>query len=178
MLLDMAIMDPQSLLRETWKQLIKAYTLGGAILKTEKNMENAMMQICEKLIAEDSLAFKLKRQEEHRGRIVDLVIQSPDERVFIQLKLYHDKADWKESPSMKNTVESDLKFAKGYGDTFVALIDTIPSTTRTSLPFKLKWREIEINKKTFFVEYSTIHPKTSPPRERHQRVLLAKGTEI
>lgn len=172
------MMDPQSLLREAWKQLVEAYTLGRAILKTEKNMENAMMQICEKLIAEDRLAFRLKRQEEHRGRIVDLVIQSPDERVFIQLKLYHDKADWKESPSMKNTVASDLKFAKGYGDTFVALIDTIPSTTRTSLPFKLKWREIEIYKKTFFVEYSMIHPKTSPPRERHQRVLLAKGTEI
>jgi glucose-6-phosphate 1-dehydrogenase len=171
-------MNPELLLREAWKRLVEAYASGRVILRTEKNMEKAMTQICESLIAEQGLVFKVKRQERHRERIVDLVIRIPSQHVLAQLKLYHDKADWKESPSMTNTVESDLKFAKGHLDTFVALIDTIPSTSRASLPFRLRWEEIEINEKVFNREYATIHPKTSPPRERHQKALLTIGTEI
>lgn len=63
---------------------------------------------------------------------------------------------------MINTVESDLKFAKGYEDTYVAIIDTIPSTSRVKLPFKLKWESIEIDGRVFKKLYLTINPQTSP----------------
>lgn len=96
----------------------------------------------------------------------------------MQIKFNHDKADWKETPAMMNTVESDLEFAKGHKDTYVAMIDTIPSTARAMLPFNLPWEKAEINEKVFNEVYSTINPKTSPQRERRQRILLANGAQL
>jgi len=79
---------------------------------------------------------------------------------------------------MMNTVESDLKFAEGHGDTFVAIIDTIPSTSRVRLPFKMDWQTIEIDRNVFEEVYSTINPRTSPPREMRQKAILVNGTKI
>ncbi|MFH0748560.1 MAG: hypothetical protein V1915_01360 [Candidatus Bathyarchaeota archaeon] len=98
--------------------------------------------------------------------------------LLFQLKLYPDQADWKESRSLTNTVESDLKFAKGYEDAYVAIIDTIPSTSRVELPYKLKWESLEIDRRVFNELYLAINPKTSPPREVLQRTLLMNGSEI
>ncbi len=79
---------------------------------------------------------------------------------------------------MTNTVESDLKYAQGHNNTYVAIIDVIPSTTRAILPFKVNWQTIEINKVVFDKFYANINPRTSPPRERQQKILLKKGTTL
>ena len=141
-------------------------------------MEHALKKNCRSIMIEYDLAPIIVSQFRQRGRIVDLRIGEVHSWLLIQLKLYHDKADWKEKPSMTNTVESDLKFAKGHHDTYVGIIDTIPSTSRAKLPFKLNWQLVELNKEVFDKLYATINPKKSPPRERRQKILLMKGTEL
>jgi hypothetical protein len=167
-----------SALRMSWKRLMHDYVSGKLILKSEKDMERSMAQILEDVIAEFDVALEVKRQQKHRERIVDLEIGNTLKHLLVQTKFYHDKADWKETPAMMNTVESDLKFAKGHADTYVAIIDTIPSTTRAILPFKLKWEKVEIDEQVFNKVYSTINPKTSPARERQQNTLLVNGDQL
>jgi len=162
----------------SWKRLIHDYVSGKLILKSEKDMERSMVQILEDVIAEFDMTLKVKRQQRHRERIVDLEIGNTPKHLLVQIKFYHDKADWRETPTMMNTVESDLKFAKGHADTYVAIIDTIPSTTRAILPFKLAWEKVEIDEQVFNKVYSTINPKTSPTRERQQNILLVNGDQL
>jgi hypothetical protein len=140
-------------------------------------MERSMAQILEDVIAEFDMALEVKRQQRDRERTVDLEIGNTLKHL-VQIKFYHDTADWKETPTMMNTVESDLKFAKGHADTYVAIIDTIPSTTRAILPFKLAWEKVEIDEQVFNKVYSTINPKTSPTRERQQKTLLVNGDQL
>lgn len=171
--------EAESVLWASWKRLADDYVSGKLILKTEKDMEKAMAQISQDVIAEHGFALDAKRQQRHGERIVDLEIGNAIRYfLLVQIKFYHDKADWKETPAMMNTVESDLKFAKGHKDTYVAIIDTIPSTARAMLSFNLPWEKVEINEKVFNEVYSTINPKTSPPRERQQRILLANGAQL
>jgi len=158
--------------------LVDDYVSGKLILRTEPDMERWMAQISRDIIAKLGFALDVKRQRRHRERIVDLEIGNAIKHLLVQIKFYHDKADWKETPAMMNTVESDLKFAKGHKDTYVAIIDTIPSTTRAVLPFELAWEKVEIDQKVFNEVYSTINPRTSPPRERQQRILLANGVQL
>jgi len=158
--------------------LVEDYVSGKLILRTEPDMERWMAQISRDIIAKLGFALDVKRQRRHRERIVDLEIGNAIKHLLVQIKFYHDKADWKETPAMMNTVESDLKFAKGHKDTYVAIIDTIPSTTRAVLPFELAWEKVEIDQKVFNEVYSTINPRTSPPRERQQRILLANGVQL
>ena len=166
------------MLRASWKHLVDDYVSGKLILRTEPDMERWMAQISRDIIAKLGFALDVKRQRRHRERIVDLEIGNAIKHLLVQIKFYHDKADWKETPAMMNTVESDLKFAKGHKDTYVAIIDTIPSTTRAVLPFELAWEKVEIDQKVFNEVYSTINPRTSPPRERQQRILLANGVQL
>lgn len=166
------------ILRESWKRLIDAYISGKIVLRSEKDMENAVVKICRRLIAEYDLPLTVRRQQRHRGRVVDVTIEGMGRLIFLQLKLYHDKADWKESPSMTNTVESDLKFAENHEETYVGVIDVIPSTSRAELPYRMGWQSIKVEKQVFDKLYSAINPKTSPPREILQRILLANGGEI
>jgi hypothetical protein len=98
--------------------------------------------------------------------------------ILVELKLYHDKADWKESRSMKNTVESDLKTAKGHKNTFVGIIVVIPSTYRAKLVYSLNWNILEIDRQVFNSYYRDINLISSPPRERKQQTLLVNGTQI
>ncbi len=166
------------ILRGSWKRLIDAYISGRIILQSEKDMEDAVAKICQNLIVEHILPLTVRRQQRCRERIVDVTIEGMGQLLLLQLKLYHDKADWKESPSMTNTVESDLKFAKNHKGTYVGIIDTIPSTSRAELSYKMKWQSIKIEKQVFDRLYSFISPKTSPPREILQRILLVNGGEI
>ena len=168
----------EHVLRESWKRLIARYISGQVILRKEKDMEDALKDICRTVIVESALLPTIASQELHRGMIVDLRIGSIDVCLLVQLKFYHDRADWKETPSMTNTVESDLKFTKGHKNTYVGIIDTIPSTPRAKLPFKLNWQAVAIHKGVFDKIYRNINPRTSPPRERKQKSLLANGTEI
>ena len=170
--------ETELILRESWKRLIAQYTSGKVILRNERGMESALKDICRNVMVEHGLSPTVVSQEPHRGRIVDLRIGEINSCLLVQLKLYHDRADWKETPSMINTVESDLKFAKGHKDTYLAIIDTIPSTPRAKLPFKLNWQIIEIDREVFDKVYSNINPRTSPPRESRQKILLTNGTEI
>ena len=170
--------EAELVLCKAWRRLIGRYASGEVVLRNEANMEKALKNICREIPIRHNAISPVVSQEYHRGRIVDLRIGDKDSCILVQLKLYHDRADWRETRSMTNTVESDLKFAKGHGDTYVGLIDTIPSTSRTGLPFNLKWQTIEIDKQVFGELYAHINPRTSPPRERRQKSVLAKGTEI
>lgn len=170
--------EAELVLRLSWERLINDYASGKVVLRTEKDMENAMKHICMNIVAERGLILDVARQEKHRGKVIDLRIGDMPRCIWVQLKFYHDEADWKQSPSMMNTVESDLKFAEGHGDTFVAIINTIPSTSRVRLPFKLDWQTIEIDRNVFEEVYSTINPRTSPPREMRQKAILVNGTKI
>jgi hypothetical protein len=120
----------------------------------------------------------LGRQETYRGKIVDIRLGSKDMPILVELKLYYDKADWKESRSMKNTVENDLKTAKGHKNTFVGIIDVVPSTYRAKLVYSLNWNILEIDRQVFDSYYRDINPISSPPRERKQQTLLVNGTQI
>lgn len=168
----------ESILWESWNRLITQYTSGKVILRNERDMENALKDICRNVMVKHGFSPVVVSQEHHRGRIVDLRIGEVNSCILVQLKLYHDRADWKETPSMTNTVESDLKFVKYHKNAYVAVIDTIPSTPRAELPFKLNWQTIEIAKEVFDKVYSSINPRTSPRRERRQQILLVKGTEM
>jgi len=168
----------ESVLQESWKRLIANYTSGKVVLRNEKDMEDALKGICRSIMVEHGVLPAVVSQEHHRNRRVDLRIGPIDSCLLVQLKLYHDKADWKETPSMTNTVESDLKFAKGHKNTYVGIIDAIPNTARARLPYELDWQTVEIDKDVFNKIYQDINPRTSPPRTRKQKVLLANGTEI
>ena len=168
----------ESILRQSWERLLAQYVSGKVILLNEKDLEVVLQEILQELTKEQGVKLEVVRQETRRGKIIDLRIGEIHSCILLQLKLYRDKVDWKEIPSMTNTVESDLNFAKGSDDIYVAVIDTIPSTTRLQLPFHLNWQTIEIDEQVFDREYSRIHPKTSQPRERQQKVLLVKGSEI
>jgi len=118
------------------------------------------------------------RPELHNMKKVDLRLGSTSNPILVELKLYHDKADWKETKSITNTVESDLKFALGHEDIYVGIVDVIPSTHRVHLDYLLHWEEIKINKKIFDRYYSKINPASSPPRERIQKWVLVNGVQI
>ena len=166
------------MLQESWKRLIANYTSGKVVLRNEKDMEDALKDICRSIMVEHGVFPAVASQEHHRNRRVDLRIGAIDSCLLVQLKLYHDRADWKETPSMTNTVESDLKFAKGHRNTYVGIIDAIPNTPRAKLPYELNWQTVEIDKDVFDKIYRDINPRTSPPRTRKQKALLANGTEI
>ena len=165
-------------LREAWELILSDYQNGNIIIKSERDLEKALANSCKYLFQKQNIPLKIGRQENYRNKRVDIRLGSTSDPILVELKLYHDKADWKESQSMINTVESDLKFAKGYDNTYVAIIDVIPSSQRVHLEFSLDWKELEIDKKIFDLYYVGINPPTSPPRERIQKTILANGTEI
>ena len=165
-------------INEAWKELLSQYKYGKLIFRNEKDFERSLTTICRQLMGKKGMVPAIANQEPHLGRIIDLRLGPYTNPLLVQLKLYHDKADWKETPTMRNTVESDLKFAKGRADVYVGIIDVIPSSSRQLLSFRLQWQTIEISDQVFQKWYANINPPTSPPREKVQKVLLANGLEI
>jgi hypothetical protein len=167
-----------ALLHEAWESLLADYAQGKTLIKNERNLECAFSDICMRLMEAKGMPLMIENQELHMGRKVDVRLGHVTDPLLIQLKFYHDKADWKESSSMQNAVESDLKYAKGHDNIYVGIVDAIPSSSRMPLPFRLHWRTIEINADTFNRFYAKINPTTSPRRERIQNALLANGSEL
>jgi hypothetical protein len=165
-------------LNDAWGRTLSDYQSGNVIIKSERDLENALATSCKFLMQDRNIPLRIGRQETFRDKRVDIRLGFTSDPILVELKLYHDKADWKESKSMKNTVESDLRFAKGYEDTYVGIIDVIPSTQRAHLDYSLDWKEIEITKQIFNLHYVRINPATSPPRERIQKSLLVNGIMI
>ena len=170
--------NPDSLVREAWKEFLRQYKSGKIILRNERDLENSLVGVCKKLAEQKGTRCEVASQETHMGKRVDLRLGPSSMPVLVQLKLYHDPVDWKETPSMRNTVESDLKFAKGHGNVYVGIIDVVPSSSRPKIPFKLEWETIELDEKVFQQFYVAIHPKSSPQRERIQKAVLVNGAEI
>jgi hypothetical protein len=167
-----------TLLCEAWESLLADYCEGKTIIRRENDLERSFSDICGRLIQAKGMPLMKANEESHIGRRVDVRLGPVTDPLLIQLKFYHDKADWKESPSMQNTVESDLKFAKGHDNIYVAIVDAIPSSHRAPLPFRLQWKTIEIDIDTFNRFYANISPRTSPSRERIQNALLMNGLEL
>ena len=171
-------MQFHKVLNDAWERTLSDYQSGNVIIKNERDLENALATSCEFLMQERTIPIRMGRQETFRDKRVDIRIGYPNDPILVELKLYHDKADWKESKSMKNTVESDLRFAKGYEDTYVGIIDVIPSTQRAYLDYSLEWNELEIPEEIFNLHYVGINPSFSPPRERIQKSVLVNGIMI
>ncbi len=171
-------MQYHEVLKDAWEQTLIDYQSGTVVIKSERDLEKALVNSCKNLMQKRNIPMRIGRQENFRDKRVDIRLGFTSDPILVELKLYHDKADWKESKSMKNTVESDLRFAKGYEDTYVGIIDVIPSTQRAHLDYSLNWKEFEIDKQFFNLHYVDINPASSPPRERIQKSLLANGTEL
>ena len=167
-----------ALLHEAWESLLADYGHGKTFIKNERNLECAFSDICMRLMAAKGIPVMIANQELHMGKKVDARIGPVTDPLLIQLKFYHDTADWKESLSMKNTVESDLKYAKGHDNIYVGIVDVTPSSSRPPLPFRLKWKTLEIDVDVFDRYYANINPPTSPRRERIQNTLLMNGLEL
>jgi hypothetical protein len=167
-----------SLVREAWEELLTKYKSGKIILRSERDLERTFTDICRGLMEREGIGSMIANQEVHNGKRVDVRLGLISEPILVELKLYHDSADWKGSSTMRNTVENDLKFAKGRNTVYVGIIDVIPTSSRPSIPFKLQWKTIELDEKVFQRFYAFINPPTSAQRESTQRTLLANGTEI
>ena len=165
-------------LKKAWENTLSDYREGEIIIKNEIDLEKALVNSCRKVMQNRGVPIRISRQETFREKRVDIRIGLPSDAILIELKLYRDKADWKESKSMKNTVEGDLRFAKGHENTYVGIIDVIPSTQRAYLDFNLDWRKLELDEQVFISHYININPATSPPREKIQKSLLVNGLEI
>lgn len=166
------------ILKDAWKRIMIDYQIGKVILKRERDLEQALATICMSLMNERNIPVRIGRQERFRNKRVDIRLGPINNPILVELKLYHDKADWKESKSMRNTVESDFKFAQDHEHTYVGIVDVIPSTQRTQLGYSLFWKELELDRPVFNLHYADIHPATSPPRERIQKSLLVNGLQI
>ncbi len=164
--------------KDAWSELLEDYKKGVVILRLEFDMERHFTKLCRKVARELGLQELVANQEVLFGRRVDLRLGPQDKPIVVQLKLYHDKADWKETSSMRNTVESDLNLAKGRSNVWVCVIDVIPSSTRATLPYILKWERLEIDNEVFQKEYAGINPRTSLRRERVQKTLLVQGLDL
>lgn len=165
-------------LKTAWETTLSDYQTGKVVIKRERELEKALVNSCKNVMKSRNIPLRIGQQENYSGKRVDIRLGFPSDPILVELKLYHDRADWKESKSMKNTVESDLRFAKSHENIYVGIIDVIPSTTRANLDYKLDWKELEINNRIFNLHYLGINPATSPTRERIQKCLLVNGLEI
>lgn len=166
------------MIRGAWKILLFDYQIGRIILEEEEDLKNSLTDVCSKLLKDRDVDSRVANEKKHLGKRVDLKVDTPTSPLLVELKLFRDTADWKESSTMEHTVESDLKFAEGKENVYVGIIDVIPSTSRQPLSFNLQWNEVEINEEVFQERYAGIAPRTSPPRERIQKSTLVNGLEI
>ncbi len=141
-------------------------------------MEKVFTRHCKAILAEKHLNETVGNQKEFFYKRVDTWIGPLSNPHIVELKIYHDKADWKATRTSTNTVETDLNFVKGKDNAWAGIIDTIPSTSRQPLPYDLRWQEIEIDEDVFKKYYESKHPKSSPPRERMQKTLFVNGLEF
>ena len=166
------------ILVKAWRNVIKSYTNGNTILKNEKDLGVEFIEQCQKISQQENIKLEIGNQRQLFGKIVDVWLKDRDLTSVVELKLFHDRADWKESSTMKNTVESDLKFASGNPNAWVGIIDTIPSTSKHNVPFQIKWNFFKIDNKAFEERYKNISPPSSDPREQTQREFFMNGLNL
>jgi hypothetical protein len=171
------MVEISKILIQAWERLISQYEKGLIILTNEKSLETYFLKNCENVLSENKLSIPIGRQKKFYGKLVDVWI-GDDNPSVVELKIYHDPADWRESKGSTNTVETDLNFASGDPRIWVGVIDTIPSSSRTPIPYDLEWQECNFSKKTYEDNYQEINPKSSPKREQNQRWFFVNGTEI
>ena len=169
--------DISQVLIQGWERLIAQYKKGLIILTDEKSLELFFVRNCENVIQENKLNIPIGRQKEFYGKRVDVWVGNDTPNV-IELKIYHDTADWKGTETSRNTVETDLQFAKGDSKIWVGVIDAIPSTNKQKIPFNIEWKECEIVENIFKKNYKDINPISSPPRERKLRYFFVNGKNL
>ncbi len=169
--------DISQVLIQGWERLIAQYKKGLIILTDEKSLELFFVRNCESVIQENKLNIPIGRQKEFYGKRVDVWVGNDTPNV-IELKIYHDPADWKMTKSMPNAVERDLTFAKGDSRIWIGVIDTIPSTNKQKIPFDIDWKECNILEDVFEKNYKNINPPSSPPREKKQKWFFVNGSDL
>ncbi len=162
---------------ESWRRSINQYREGITIFKLEKDLEVNFTNNCKMVMRENDLNYEIGNQRQSYGKTVDVWIGSSVDPAVVELKIYHDTADWKETKTSQNTVETDLKFAKGKENTWVGIIDTIPTTTRQQIPYNLKWKSFSLSE-DLVRKYNQAKGQSVLPREAVQREIFAKGTEV
>ena len=161
-----------------WEALLKDYVDGVAVLRREADLERTFTTHCQRLLRSAGSSAVVLNQDQQPGKKVDVRLGSDDELALVELKLYHDEADWKETKTMKNTVESDLIFAEGKANVWVGIIDTIPSVHRQQLRFELPWTRVVLPTNVFDEFYQNANPPSGWPRERIQGAALINGGQL
>ena len=162
---------------QAWKRMISQYEKGLIIITNEKSLETFFLKNCENILQENKLNIPIGRQKEFYGKIVDVWI-GKDNPIVVELKIFHDPVDWKETKGITNAVETDLNFANGDSRIWVGVLDVIPSAKRPTIPYNIEWQECNIVKKVFEEHYQNIAPPSSPPREQTQRWFFVNGSQI
>jgi len=165
------------ILIQAWGRLISQYESGIIIISNEKSLETYFLKNCENVLQENKLNIPIGRQKEFYGKRVDVWIGN-DNPTVVELKIFHDPVDWKETRGITNAVETDLNFAKNDSRVWVGVIDTIPNTKRPDISYKINWQECTITENVFEQNYKNMAPKSSPPREQKQRWFFVNGLEI
>ncbi len=173
----MTEIEVSQILTQAWHQLISQYEKGLVIIPNEKTLETFFLKNCEQILHENRINIPIGRQKEFYGKRVDVWIGTDNPSV-IELKLFHDPVDWKETRGITNAVETDLNFAKGDSRIWVGVIDTIPSVKRPMIQYDVEWEECNIVKKVFEENYRDIAPPSSPKREQKQRWFFVNGSQI
>jgi len=166
------------ILVKAWRNVIKSYVNGNTFLKKEKDLEIEFIEQCRIISEQENIKLEIGSQLQLFGKIVDVWLKDRGLTSVVELKLFHDCADWKESRTMKNTVETDLKFAKKNPNAWVGVIDTIPSTSKQNIPFQIKWNFFKIDDIIFEERYKKINPPSSDPREQTQREFFMNGLDL
>lgn len=166
------------ILEKAWDHTIKAYINGNVILKDETDLGRTFTNKCKKIAHNEEIEIDIGNQKEFLGKRVDVWLKDGENLSVVELKLYHDSADWKETRSSSNTVETDLKFARNNQDVWIGVIDTIPTTTRPHIPFILPWRTLMIDTRIFEKFYKNRNPVSSPNREIQQHHLFVNGSKL
>ena len=166
-----------NILMQAWKRMISQYEKGLIIITNEKSLETFFLKNCENILQENKLNIPIGRQKKFYGKIVDVWV-GKDDPIVVELKIFHDPVDWKETKGITNAVETDLNFAKGDSKIWVGVLDVIPSVKRPTIPYNIEWQECDIVKKVFEEYYQNVAPQSSPPREQKQRWFFVNGSQI
>lgn len=167
-------------LREAWQKVLEEYRSGKVVLVSEGALRDRLYHVLVDKLAVETTEPHLfiALEEKNTGKRIDIRLGELNSPLLLQLKLYHDPADWKETPTMKGTVESDLRFIQGHPNRFLGIIDVIPSTTRPLIPFQIRWKSLKIEDTLYRLYYKHVNPKSAYQREQDQSVALIKGSDL
>ena len=74
-------MQYHEVLKEAWEVTISEYQSGNVIIKSERDLEKALVNSCENLMKERNIPLQIGRQENSRGKRVDIRLGSTSDPI-------------------------------------------------------------------------------------------------